>query len=529
MIDWIAQRHRLFWLLAIYFALHTVARAMISTSLVFDESEQAFLTQWLSLGYNSQPPLYTWAQLGLFKVLGTSVLSMAVLKNACLLATYLFMFGFVYRATEDTRAAIIASIGLVTIPQIGYESHRDLSHTVAVSMATAALFYSTVSVVQSRSLRHYAAIGIAVTIGVMSKYNFAMIVVGLMLAAATLPNYRKRLLDRRILVSVVVAAIVIVPHVVWMLDHPNLVTKKTMTQLTVNQSASWLTNVGRGIGALLSSVLGCTAASAGIFLVCFGKPLVPAFGKSADRQRTGPTVNNPLKQETGLLLERFLLISLALLAALVMTGDAVEFKNRWLQPFIVMLPAYITVRFLCNQPIDTRSANRLCGASCVLMLLFSVALVARPMGAGIRKKYTWLNIPYQRFADVIRQRTGQAPATIIASDMRLAGNLRIHFPDTAFVSQDHPHLQPRSVQLGPVVLVTDSPGCMENLRVPGRISADAKLPVWQKVRLDYLYGRGGDDKEFFFAVVDDGVFDRSSEPAVHVSSARQTAGSGSSR
>ncbi len=518
MIDWIARRrHRLFWILAIYFALHAVIRAMISQSLVFDESEQVFLTQWLSLGYNSQPPLYTWVQFGLFEIFGTSVLAISVLKNACLLGTYLFVFGFVYQTTKDVRASIVASIGLATIPQIGYESHRDLSHTVAVTLASAALFYSTVRVVGRRSLGNYAALGIVVGIGVMSKYNFAMVVLGLIGAAASLPGYRKRLLDPRILVSVLVAAAMIVPHAIWMLYHSDLVSEKTLAQLTESQSANWLDNVGRGMIALLTTILGCCAASLGVFAICFRERLISRVKKPAEARNTR-RIDDQLKWESSLLLERFLLITLAMLAALVMTGDAVEFKNRWLQPFIVMLPAYLTLRFLCQSTIDTRSANRLCIVTCALMLGFTVALVVRPVGAGLRQKYTWLNFPYDRFADVIRQQTGNAPSTIVASDMRLAGNLRIHFPDTTFVSQDHPHLQPESFQRGPVVLVANESEQTEIMWIPKRINAAAHSLVWKKVLLDYRYGSGDDAMEFFFAVVGQESSATSSQPASHVGS-----------
>ena len=82
MMNWlIRRRYRLPLLLAFYFAAHTVVRTALSTSLDYDESEQVFLSQFLLLGYNSQPPLYTWIQKGLFELFGYSVLHLALLKN----------------------------------------------------------------------------------------------------------------------------------------------------------------------------------------------------------------------------------------------------------------------------------------------------------------------------------------------------------------------------------------------------------------------------------------------------------------
>ncbi len=94
MIDWLsATRWRMPVILIVYFSLHVAARSLVSPSLDYDESEQVFLSQCLSYGYNSQPPLYTWVQTGLFEILGYSVFSLAVLKNLLLCGTYLLVFG----------------------------------------------------------------------------------------------------------------------------------------------------------------------------------------------------------------------------------------------------------------------------------------------------------------------------------------------------------------------------------------------------------------------------------------------------
>ena len=138
MIDWLAGgRHRLPLLLGIYFIAHVVIRTATSTSLDFDESEQVLLSQSLLLGYNSQPPLYTWIQRGLFELFGVSVFSLALLKNLLIWLTYWCVFESVRKATGNLRLAAIATLGLLSIPQIAWESHRDLSHTVAATFTTA--------------------------------------------------------------------------------------------------------------------------------------------------------------------------------------------------------------------------------------------------------------------------------------------------------------------------------------------------------------------------------------------------------
>ena len=72
--------HPLFWLA--FFALaHIVVRVAASPALKWDEAEQMLWTQQLSMGYGSQPPLYTWLQWLVNQVVGPSVLSLSVLKH----------------------------------------------------------------------------------------------------------------------------------------------------------------------------------------------------------------------------------------------------------------------------------------------------------------------------------------------------------------------------------------------------------------------------------------------------------------
>ncbi|MGB7343775.1 MAG: glycosyltransferase family 39 protein, partial [Pirellulaceae bacterium] len=180
-LDWlVGARHRLPCVLAVYFALHTLLRVWVSPALSFDESEQVFLSQWNWMGYNSQPPLYTWVQTALFGVFGLNVFSLALFKNTLLFATYMAVFTAVKLTTKDLRLAALATLGLLLIPQIAWESHRDLSHTVAVTFATTLLLLSIVrlpELTSKQSWLAYVIIGVACGVGAMSKYNFVIVVV----------------------------------------------------------------------------------------------------------------------------------------------------------------------------------------------------------------------------------------------------------------------------------------------------------------------------------------------------------------
>ena len=71
-------------IIGVYFAVQVAVRVFISPSLGKDEAEQVLLAQEWAWGYGSQPPLYTWMAILLFRVFGEGVLALALLKNLLL-------------------------------------------------------------------------------------------------------------------------------------------------------------------------------------------------------------------------------------------------------------------------------------------------------------------------------------------------------------------------------------------------------------------------------------------------------------
>jgi 4-amino-4-deoxy-L-arabinose transferase-like glycosyltransferase len=503
MIDWLARGGcRLPLLLGLYFLIHVLVRTATSTSLDYDESEQVVLAQSLLLGYNSQPPLYTWIQRGLFELFGVSVFPLALLKNLFIWLTYLCVFESIRKATSDLRLAAIATLGLLSIPQIAWESHRDLSHTVAATFATALLAYAVISLAkESRSERRiwwYLLVGFAVGLGALFKYNFAIVVAGFAVAALSVPAYRVLLLDRRILISIVVAATMVVPHVFWMVQHSDLVSEKTITTLTDGESPKWLENVATGFLAMGSSLVACCGMAVALFFLLFVR-------KGEAEERDVPIDCDA----TRLLLQRFFLAVLAVLLIIVLTGHAVEFKNRWFQPFICLLPAYLVLAFAPSVLSRRRAMNVSAAMTAATLLVILAAVVVRPVSKSYRGKYSWLNIPYGQACDVIQAGNDSDPQIIVAQNMRVAGNLKVEFPAATVISPDSPYLaheiwDDHGIAPGNVLVITDHE---KKWRFYALIAfaeeVIARHPCKQRVTgevtAQYLYGREGDTHRFRYA------------------------------
>jgi hypothetical protein len=440
----------------------------------------------------------------LFEIFGYSVLPVAILKNGFLFLTYLLVFGAVIKATGDARLAAIASLGMFTIPQIAWESHRDLSHTVAATFATTLLFYCVISLAKERrpawALVWYVLLGIAVGVGALFKYNFLIVVIGFLAASASIHQYRQLILDRRILVSLLLAACMVLPHAVWMLNHANLASEKTITTLTTNQSEFWIDNVASGFGSLSFSIIECCGLTFFVFFSLYVRQLSGRGSRDAIESAF---------ERPALLLERFLLAVIVMLALIVLTGHALEFKHRWLQPFVCLLPAYLAFKFGTQVVQRRKSMNIAFCLTLVMMLVLLAAVIARPMVSRYRGNYCWLNVPYRQAAESIRDQYDTMPHAIVASNMRVAGNFRLHFPQARIISWNFQTadtlVAADSLPDGAhILLVTDRdfPGARESLvNVASRAFGPhgETTGPWLHVDVGYLYGADGEHSRFCYS------------------------------
>jgi len=302
--------------------------------------------------------------------------------------------------------------------------------------------------------------------------------------------------------AVAIAAAMILPHAIWVAAHLELTSSKTMATLTTNQSHDWFQNVTAGFAALAVSTLACCAITLATFLPCVYWYLKARSGQernsSSDEGRAAT-----------LLLERFLISIAIVLCVLVLSGHALEFKNRWLQPFVVLVPAYFVLRMRDFFPSERQMMNRVCAIGFVLIFLILTAVVTRPLIGRYRNQYCWLNVPYNELALTINDQIGNAPAMIVTPNMRIAGNMRLHFPDSPVISEDQQYLAERIVaasgdtlQASKVVVVTDETKVHEHNRLMTFVNQVLQVPAgsrddWRRVDLPYLYGAGDAHEEFF--------------------------------
>ncbi len=209
------------------------------------------------------------------------------------------------------------------------------------------------------------------------------------------------------------------------------------------------------------------------------------------------------------LIERFLLTVLAVLLLIVLSGNAVEFRNRWFQPFLCLLPAYLVLVFAPSVLVRRRAMNVSTAMTMGLMLVVLIAVIGRPISGGVLGRYCLLNIPYSEASRLIRARSFEAPQIIVTTDARAAGNMKIQNPDSIVISRDAKHLaeaiasQDRVKPLRVLALAdSQSPAAIPRLAAFAEDVLDGRMigpSNCQAIDVEYVYGAAGDTRHFLFS------------------------------
>lgn len=494
MIHSLARRPgAVFLLLACYFALNVAVRLALPNSMELDESEQVFFSQWMALGYGPQAPLYNWVLNGFFSLFGVSIATLTLFKNGLLFLSYLFYGLTAQRLLRDNRLAVIAVLGLLTIPQISFEAQRDLTHTVAVIFAACFFLHMLVRTLQHPTALSYALTGAAIGIGMISKYNFALLPLAALVAVALDGQMRKRLLDWRLLLTAIVALAVVVPHGLWLIGHLQNATESTIGKLREDGTPQGLAQISEGLLSLVLAILGFTALTFVIFLGVFGNRMLPAL-------RAGNAWTA--------LIERMVSVCLGCIVLMILFAGSEHIKDRWLSPLLLVFPPYLCMKIEAAGVDAAKPLRRFVPIVLVIMAIVPAVLFGRIMLAGASGDYGKLNVPYEAFARAVIEQND--PSLIMVTDHRLGGNLFLHAQSIPVVADDIGDFRPQFDQSTdrPVLLVWRAerqdvtsvpPELAEAVRT--RLGSDPAGLVPQAISLPYIYGKAADSYRFGYALV----------------------------
>lgn len=394
-----------------FFAQSLLRSSGVAWGVEKDEAEQLLWSQHWALGYGTQPPLYTWLQAAVFVLTGPGVAGLALLKNTLLAGTVL-LWADAARRLLPPRTAVAATASLALLPPLAWEAQRDLSHSVLLVFAAALTLWAIVRLLQARRGVDYLVLGLAAAVGLLAKYSYLMLAGVWLVALAAVPEGRALLRDRRFLFATLLpAALLVLPHALWLLDHWAAASAGTLDKLDGADTAGAFAQRAAGLRGLLRALLGF----AGLWVLVAALLFV--------RRRRGvapPAVPGPWPR----LVRAYGLVTLLLLLGLVAAGAGVV-KARWLLPLLLPLPLFVFVA--CPRwSARPRALAALTGAGVAMAVLIGAALAWRPAWEAARGRVNDVHLPVPALAAAIGPLPPGTP--LVAAPSHLAGSLRLAYP-----------------------------------------------------------------------------------------------------
>lgn len=412
--------------------LHFVLRGWIFPGGANDEAEQQLYTQAFSRGYQySNPPLFTWLVMLVELVMGQGPAALQFVKSL-LLGTFFLGFYLVAReVTADRRYALAAALSPFAIYYVAFDAMRNYTHSIALMAATLATLALFFRLRRGGGLTLYLVFGLALGLGLISKYNFGLFAIALLLAGLLDPQAKARILDKRMLISLALALVIIGPNLVWLVEHAPQINAKLVAKLTVDDSAGGLTARLDGLGSLALSLVEISLPLPLLLPLCFPRSCLPRQVSLVE----GPDEARALAGQR--LLGRFLTILLLMIVIAIALGGFDRISNHYLLIFL-SAPLWFFARASRIEP-KSGGLHRFFALAMSLAIAASLAIVIKfftdPIAPG---KRAYSNVPYAALAEDLRA-AGFREGTIYSYDWlyTVSGHFRRYFPDSRFISQRH--------------------------------------------------------------------------------------------
>lgn len=385
-------------------------------SLALDYVKLNVLTQSLQAGYlPDNPPLFEWTLFLIQSVFGPTRLSFVLIIGVFFVAAVFFTY---LAAVElfDRRWAAFAALSLILFFQLGWNFFQTFTHSAALIAATFFFWWSILRVIRDQDFYSYVLVGLAIGIGLQSKYSFAGVLIAALIAVFLRRETRRAFFAPGIFISVVVASILLIPHFLWLYAQNQLIVEVAADRLQSNETSYFLkifTGLPAAIWALVS------------FFLPFILIAVAIFGrKKLQSWNDDPRI---------LLLKDAALIGGLLVLISVFVAGLASMQERYV--IALMIPAiFWMIAKLRSAHISARQMTvYLASVAAVAVATLSVktAQILVPGPPFCRECRQW--VPYEAIKFALDQQ-GFVDGTLVGLTDHTAGNLRRLYPHARVLS-----------------------------------------------------------------------------------------------
>lgn len=394
-----------------------------------DDLEQLTWSRSLEWGYYKHPPLPTWLLWPALRVFGWSAWTVYLAGAATTLAA----FWIFWRLLVRLRGESYALVALLAAACISYYNGRlyYYNHNVVLLVANAACAALTWQAFATQRLRWWVALGLAVGLGALAKYQVAVTAASILVFATHQRAWQHRTHRRGIVLAALVAGLLFAPHLAWLRTH-GFAPLHYAVESSLGANLGPLARIVDTLNWLLDQLLN-RALPAWLLL-----------GLAAWLARRAPAAGEfPMRQGTQGSAARALLLSWGAVPLLFMPivglFAGADLQKHWGTPFLHFAVPAVLELAPRRWRLPASRAPLLTAFVAVQGLLLVSSHLTSPLGPQAMRDSHWRHFDARRAAraigDAARDQLG-GPIRVVSGPAAIAGALALEWPESPLVLID---------------------------------------------------------------------------------------------
>ncbi|QLE02957.1 glycosyltransferase family 39 protein [Galbibacter sp. BG1] len=385
--------------------------AFLKAAPEWEDAEQAYYSQWFRLGYNDQPPLYTWIQILVNKVLGLNRLSLAALRAFWFAGTLMMLYKLSYKIHKNINLSALTTFLVCLIPVFIDFNFRRLTHTSMMCFMCVSLYYWFYRLREDRSLLNYIAFGYIIGLGLLTKYNFVLLLPVFMILPFLDEKTKIVYQDIKILLSFLACLLIIAPHLYWLIDNAAFLSEITHSMRLKTKSNNY------GGVPVLTPALAFGKSFINLFL-----PLLLLFTFQFFRKKLALKKVIPEWFEQAFWCQ----FIFALICFVVINSSKVS--GRWLLPLFLPFLVLLTAKL---QPVNIRIWNKWSSRLFYIVILFQIIRTPAEGFLGINSS---VQHSFERLNEKLNKDFSNK--SWVLPDVTYAGSIKLYQQDRIIYAAD---------------------------------------------------------------------------------------------